>query len=57
MQKVLRFMADEGGASAADYVIVLGGLCVALVAAGVFLDDNTQAQLQGYLQGVFGMNR
>jgi len=55
MREVLRFALDRSGASSADYVIVLAGLCLALLAAGLFLDDNTQAQLQGYAAQMLGM--
>lgn len=57
MREVLRFALDRSGASSADYVIILAGLCAALLAAGIFLDDNTQAQLQGHLAQLFGINR
>lgn len=55
MRKVLGFIRDGSGASSANYVIVLAGLCVALLAAGVFLDDNTQAQLQSQLSALLGL--
>jgi len=55
MREVLRFILDRSGASSTDYVIVLAGLCAALLAAGMFLDENTQAQLQGYAAQFFGM--
>ena len=57
MREVLRFALDRSGGSSADYVIILAGLCAALLAAGLFLDNNTQAQLQGYLAQLFGINR
>ena len=55
MREMLRFALDRRGASSAEYVIVLAGLCAALLAAGVFLDENTQAQLQGYAAQFLGI--
>lgn len=55
MREVLRFALDRSGASSADYVIILAGLCAALVAAGVFLDSDAQAQLQGHAAQLLGL--
>jgi len=55
MREVLRFARDRSGASSADYMIVLAGLCAALLAAGVFLDPDTQARLQDYATQLLGM--
>ena len=55
MRGVRRYARDSSGGSSVDYIIILAGLCVALVVAGVFLDDNTQAHLQAYLSGLLGL--
>jgi len=54
MGKLRSFLRDVMGASSADYVIVLAGLCLALVIAGLFLDSDTQVKLQAQLLGLMG---
>jgi Flp pilus assembly pilin Flp len=54
MEKLVSFIRDRSGASSADYVIILACLSVALVIAGLFLDSDTQARLQGQVLGLFG---
>ena len=55
MPAALRFALDCSGGSAVDYIIILAGLCAALFIAGVFLDAETQAHLQAYISGLFGL--
>jgi hypothetical protein len=54
MSRFLGFFRDGLGASSADYVIVLAGLCVALLVAGLFLDSDTQVRLQAQLLALMG---
>jgi Flp pilus assembly pilin Flp len=56
MGRFLGFIRDGSGASSADYVIILAGLCAALVIAGLFLDNDTQVRLQSQLMGLIGRN-
>jgi len=54
VSKLLDFLRDRLGASSADYVIILAGLCLALVIAGLFLDSDTQVKLQAQVMGLLG---
>ena len=56
MDRFVGFIRDRSGASSADYVIILAGLCAALVIAGLFLDNDTQMRLQAHLLGLVGGN-
>ena len=56
MGEALRYARDCSGGSSADYIIILAGLCAALFFAGLFLDSNTQAQLQAYLSRLLGLH-
>jgi len=55
VRAAIRYARDCSGGSSVDYIIILAGLCLALFVAGVFLDANTQAQLQAYVSGLLGM--
>ena len=54
VSKLLDFLRDRLGASSADYVIILAGLCLALVIAGLCLDSDTQVKLQAQVMGLLG---
>ena len=53
MQQLLgRFLADEGGATAIEYALIAGGICLAIIVVVQSLGTSVQGRYQAVADGL-----